>query len=138
MSTGPTCQLSFQKSYQTNQTLIVYIFFDNFRSLFSEIIISKNILNNCYYYYRSISQLSFDPSISMDSLSSLHRPLPSRSLDILPFFFASFLPDSYHVWTIWTAHQPIYRWYHPFTFTYLIWEPQTNSRPLLRNSFRIH
>jgi hypothetical protein len=138
VSTGPTCQLSFQKSYRTNKILIVCVSLDHLRLFFSEIIISKNILNNYYYYYRSISQLFFDPSISMDSLFSLHWLLPSPSLDIFTIFFASFLPDSYHVWTIWTAHQPIYRWNHPFTFTYLIWEPQTNPRPLLRNSFRVH
>ncbi len=86
MSTGPTCQLSFQKSYRTNKILIVCVSLNHLRLFFSKIIISKNILNNYYYYYRSVSQLPFDLSISMDSLSSLHWPLPSPSLDILPFF----------------------------------------------------
>ena len=90
MSTSLTCQLSFQKSYRTNKILIVCVSLDHLRLFFSKIIISKNILHNYYYYYRSVSQFSFDLSISMDSLSSLHWPLPSPSLDILPFFLLLF------------------------------------------------
>ncbi len=84
MSTSLIYQLLLQQSYRTNKILIVHIFFNHFRSLFSEILISKNILNNYYYYYRSISQLSFGPYISMDFYFFF------LSIDLYPFPLSMF------------------------------------------------